>query len=292
MKKNLEFEVNTEDTLLLFLLSALSGESRNYVKGVLKRGQITVDGKPCTDYARKLTPGQRVCVLRAAQQKKADIGFPIIYEDDDLIVIDKPAGMLAVATDDERENTAYYIVNRYLKSKSKAGRVFIVHRLDRETSGVMLLAKSERIKYALQENWNDAVIRRGYIAVIEGKVTPPEGTVKSWLRETKTLLVYSSKNEGDGKLAVTNYKTVKTADKYSMLDISLETGRKNQIRVHMKDIGHPIAGDKKYGAVTDPFKRLGLCASVLSLTHPTSGEIIQLEAAIPGIFEKAFRQNP
>ena len=292
MKKDLEFEVNREDTLLPFLLSALSGESRNYVKGVLKRGQITVNGKPCTDYARRLVPGQRVCVLREAPRKKADIGFPVIFEDDDLIVIDKPAGMLAVATDDERENTAYYMVNSYLKSKNKAGRVFIVHRLDRETSGVMLFAKSEQVKYALQENWNDAVIRRGYIAVVEGKVTPPEATVKSWLRETKTLLVYSSKNEGDGKLAITNYKTVKATDKYTMLDISLETGRKNQIRVHMKDIGHPIAGDKKYGAVTATFKRLGLCASVLSLTHPTSGEAMSFEAKIPSVFEKVFRQNP
>ena len=288
MKKNLKFEVDKEDTLLVFLLEFFSGKSRNYVKGILRRGQITVDGKPCTDYARKLVPGQQVRVVREAPAAKIGPGFPIIYEDEDIIVIDKPAGMLAVATDDERENTAYRTVTSYVKAKNKSGRVFVVHRLDRETSGVMLLAKNERIKYALQDNWDDAVITRGYIAVVEGKVAEPAGTIKSWLRQTRTLLVYSSKNEGDGKLAITNYKTVKTADKYSMLDISLETGRKNQIRVHMKDMGHPVAGDKKYGAATDPFARLGLHASMLRIKHPASGAEMLFEAKMPRVFEKAF----
>ena len=264
------------------------GKSRNYVKGILKRGQITVDGKPCTDYARKLSPGQQVRVTQEAPSAKIELGFPILYEDEDVIVIDKPAGMLTVATDDERENTAYRMVTDYIKSKNKSGRVFIVHRLDRETSGVLLLAKSERVKYALQDNWDDAVLTRGYIAVVEGRPEPRDGTVKSWLRQTKTLLVYSSKNEGDGKLAITNYKTVKTADKYAMLDLSLETGRKNQIRVHMKDLGHPVAGDKKYGAATAPFGRLGLHAAALIVKHPTSGEVMQFEAKIPGVFEKVF----
>ena len=288
MKKDLKFEVDTEDTLLPFLLSRFGGKSRNYVKGILKRGQIMVDGQSCTDYARRLAPGQQVCVMREAPEVKTELGFSIIYEDDDLIAIDKPAGMLAVATDDERENTAYHMVTDYMKAKVRPGRIFIVHRLDRETSGVLLFAKSERIKHALQENWNDAVITRGYVAVVEGEPAAAERTIKSWLRQTRTLLVYSSKNEGDGKLAVTNYKTVKTANKYSLLDISLETGRKNQIRVHMKDIGHPVAGDKKYGAVADPLGRLGLHASVLIIKHPVSGEVMRFEAGAPGVFEKVF----
>ncbi len=288
MKKNQEFEVNTEGVLLPFLLSCLSGRSRNYVKGVLKRGQVTVDGEPCTNHASALSPGQKVCVLLNKAPANCGLGFPVLYEDDDLIVIDKPAGMLAVATDNEHENTAYHIVNGYMKARSRSGRIFIVHRLDRETSGVMLLAKSERVKYALQENWDDAAVLRGYIAIVEGRVQDPEGTLKSWLRQTKTLLVYSSQNDGDGKLAITHYKTVKAADSYTMLDISLETGRKNQIRVQMNDMGHPVAGDKKYGAATDPFGRLGLHAAVLTVRHPSSKEIMRFEAKTPRIFEKVF----
>ena len=288
MNKSMEMIVQGEDTLLAFLLSHLSHKSRNYVKGVLKRGQISVDGTPCTDYARRLIPGQHVSVMQAAQPVQSDLGFAILYEDDDLLVIDKPAGMLAVATDNERENTAYRLVTDYVRLKNKSGRVFIVHRLDRETSGVMLFAKSERVKLALQDNWDDAVITRGYIAVVEGKVAAPAGTMKSWLRQTRTLLSYSSKNPGDGKLAITHYKTVKGTDKYSLLEVSLETGRKNQIRVHMKDMGHPVAGDKKYGAATDPLKRLGLHAAVLTLKHPTSGAEMSFEAKTPRVFGRAF----
>lgn len=217
-----------------------------------------------------------------------DLGFPLLYEDDDLIVIDKPAGMLAIATDSEREHTAYHIVTQYVKAQTKSGRVFVVHRLDRETSGIMILAKNERIKQQLQENWNDAVLRRGYMAVVEGRVNAAEGTVKSWLKQTKTFLVYSSHKEGDGKLAITRYQTVRTSDRYSLLDISLDTGRKNQIRVHMGDLGHPVAGDKKYGATTNPLGRLGLHASVLRIKHPTSGEAMQFTSATPRAFLKMF----
>ena len=247
-----------------------------------------MDGKPCTNYAHTLFPGQSVCVLKTTASAKYDVGFPILYEDNDLIVIDKPAGMLAVATDNEREETAYHTVTRYVKSKTASARVFVVHRLDRETSGIMLLAKNERIKRALQDNWDEVAIRRGYIAVVEGKVAGADGRIQSWLRQTRTLLVYSSSRKDDGKLAITNYKTVRAAEAYSLLDISLETGRKNQIRVHMKDMGHPVAGDKKYGAATDPLGRLGLHASVLIVKHPFSGEILRLEARMPDVFEKAF----
>jgi len=168
--------------------------------------------------------------------------------------------------------------------------VFVVHRLDRETSGVLLFAKSEAVKFALQDEWDANVKRRGYVAVVEGAVEQETHTITSWLKQTKTLLVYSSAREGDGKLAITNYNLLTAADKYSLLDISLETGRKNQIRVHMKDIGHPVAGDKKYGAKTDPIKRLALHASALTLTHPTTGVELRLEARVPTAFARLFRE--
>ena len=288
MKKNPEFSVKTESELLNFLLESFPGKSRNYVKGILKRGQIAVDGKSCADYSRTLYPGQRVEVLLHTSPAREKMSLPVLYEDEDILVIDKPAGMLSISTDRERENTAYHIVNNYMKSRNKSGRIFIVHRLDRETSGVLLLAKSEKIKHILQENWNDNVIRRGYIAVVEGKVQPPRRKIVSWLKQTKTLLVYSSNKKDDGKIAVTNYETLQTADKYTLLDISLDTGRKNQIRVHMKDIGHSVAGDKKYGALTDPLRRLGLHASVLIVKHPVSGEEMRFESAMPGVFAKVL----
>ncbi|MCL2638710.1 MAG: RluA family pseudouridine synthase [Oscillospiraceae bacterium] len=214
--------------------------------------------------------------------------FNIIYEDSDIIVIDKPAGMLSVSTDRQSENTAYRFVNDYLRSKH--GRVWIVHRLDRDTSGVLLFAKSEKIKLKLQENWDSMAVQRGYTAVVEGKVKAPERRITSWLKQTKTLFVYSSQKENDGKLAITSYKRLQTSKSYSLLEIALETGRKNQIRVHMKDIGHPIAGDKKYGAATNPLRRTALHASVLVIKHPTTGEEMSFESAVPACFTKMFKE--
>ena len=288
MRENLKFSVHTESTLLPFLLACFSNKSRNYVKGILTRGQVIVDGNVCKDYSRLLYPGQWVEVLLKVPLPGDQASIPVIYEDDDIIVIDKPAGMLSISTDKEREKTAYHIVNEAMKSRSESGRIFIVHRLDRETSGVMLLARNERTKAALQEHWDELVMRRGYIAVVEGKVLTPEGKITSWLKQTKTLLMYSSQEKGDGKLAVTNYRTLQVTDQYSLLDVSLDTGRKNQIRVHMNDMGHPIAGDKKYGAHTDPFGRLGLHASELIIKHPFTGKQMNFTSTMPGVFRKVL----
>ena len=288
MKNNPEFSVKEDTTLLNFLLECFNNKSRNYVKGILKRGQVTIDKKVCTDYARALHPGQRVEVLLGKEAVQYDMKIPVIYEDDDIIAINKPAGMLAISTDKERINTAYHIVRDYIKSKTKSGRIFIVHRLDRDTSGVMMFAKNEQAKNTLQENWDDNAIERSYIAVVEGRVEAPEDRIVSWLKQTRTLFVYSGEKKGDGKMAITNYQMLKTTDKYSLLHVSLETGRKNQIRVHMKDIGHSIAGDKKYGALTDPFSRLGLHASVLVFKHPSTGEPVRLESDMPNAFSKVF----
>jgi len=288
LKNNLSFNVTTKSTLLPFLLTCFNNKSRSHVKGLLARGQILVDGESCKDYARPLLPGQQITVLHRAPVLSAKLDIPIIYEDDDMIVVDKPAGMLSISTDKERTKTAYHIVNDYMKSRSKSGRIFIVHRLDRETSGVMLLAKNERTKYALQERWDELTLRRGYTAVVEGKVSPSEGTITSWLKQTKTLLMYSSKEKGQGKLAITKYRTLQSTDRHSLLDISLETGRKNQIRVHMKDMEHPIVGDKKYGALTNPIGRICLHASVLAIKHPSTGEELRFESIMPSAFMKVM----
>lgn len=277
------FEVQEETDLLPFLLNCYRGKSRNYVKALLSRGQVTIDGNRVTQFDAKLKPGQRVEVLVSAPNR-IKLPFPVVYEDEHLIVIDKPAGMLSISTDKERERTAYHLLTEYVRGENQGSRIFVVHRLDRETSGLLLFAKNERLKLGLQENWSELVSHRGYLAVVEGRVDAPNGEIRSWLKQTKTLLVYSAAKDGDGKEAVTNYRTIQSGEEYSLLDISLETGRKNQIRVHMKDIGHPVAGDRKYGAKTDPMKRLGLHAHLLIFHHPHTGESIKLEAAMPHAF--------
>ena len=224
-------------------------------------------------------------------KKKNQPKITIIYEDNDIIVIDKPAGMLSVSTDKEAKHTAFRMINDYVKSKFKLNRIWIVHRLDRDTSGVMLFAKSEGVKLKLQENWDETATLRSYIAVVEGRVNAPERKITSWLKQTKTLLVYSSHRKGDGKIAVTNYKLLQTTNKYSLLEITLETGRKNQIRVHMKDIGHPVAGDKKYGAGSDPLRRMALHANKLTIKHPATGEELKFESPVPNCFKKVFKDS-
>lgn len=175
-----------------------------------------------------------------------------------------------------------------MRLSNPSNRIFAVHRLDRDTSGVLMVAKNEKIKLALQDNWSDLVSRRGYIAIVEGHLNEKSGRIQSWLKETKTLLMYSSDKAGDGQESITNYQVVKENAEYSLLDIHLETGRKNQIRVHMKDLGHNVVGDKKYGATTNPLRRLGLHAYQLEFKHPFSNEVMCFETQIPKSFTALF----
>lgn len=209
----------------------------------------------------------------------------IIYEDKYIIAVNKPSGILSVSTLKERVRTMFHEVLEYEKKKNKNNKVFIIHRLDKDTSGIMIFAKDIKTKNYFQNNWEQ--IERKYIAVVEGNIIKNKGEIKSYLKETKTLLTYSS-HDKNGKLAITKYKKIKENNLYSMLEINILTGRKNQIRVHMNDIGNPIIGDKKYGAKTDPIKRLGLCAYKLSFIHPVTGQKINLEISIPKEFEKIF----
>lgn len=279
------FEVQEETQLLPFLLACCHGKSRNNVKSLLSRGQIRVDGKRAKQYNTPLKPGQRVDIL-ASISNQIKLPFRIVYEDKHLIVIDKPAGMLSVSTGQESEITAIHLLTEYVRAEHTAGRVFVVHRLDRETSGLLLFAKNEKTKLILQDHWSELATHRGYLAVVEGRVDVNGGVIRTWLKQTTTLLVYSSAKAGDGKEAVTAYKTLRPGDAYSLLDVALETGRKNQIRVHMKDLGHPIAGDRKYGAKTDPIQRLALHAHLLVLQHPHTGEMMRFEAAMPSAFSR------
>lgn len=212
----------------------------------------------------------------------------IVYEDKSIIVVNKPAHLLTISTDNEKEKTLFHKVISYEKQKNKNNKIFIVHRLDRDTSGLIVFAKSEKVKKILQDNWDKMAKTRGYIAVVEGKAEKKKDTIKNWIKERSDFTSYTSDKPSDGKLAITKYELLNTSKSYSLLKIEILTGRKNQIRVHMKDMGNPIIGDKKYGARTNPLKRLGLHANILELEHPITHQILKFESKIPTQFLNMF----
>lgn len=280
--------VTEADTLLPFLLAKQPGKGRNKVKGLLTHRQILVNDAVVTRHDYPLVPGQRVTVRAVTADEKESLhGMRILFEDADLLVIDKPPGLLSIATDDEREFTAYHILTEYVQRFNPKNRIFVVHRLDKETSGIMMFAKKETVQQALQNDWKDTVLERSYVTVVEGFVKSAEGTLKSWLKESKTRTVYVTR-PGDGLLAITHYKVLQAERDFSLLEVNLETGRKNQIRVHMQNMGHSVIGDKRYGSKKDPLGRLGLHARVLSFKHPVTGEVLRYETAIPQSFRRLF----
>ncbi len=286
MRKNTVLKVDNDSELLPFLLANLKGQSRNNIKSLLTYRQILVDGKASSKHNFPLKTGMIVEVLWSKSRENKRDELEIIYEDEYIIAINKPAGLLSISNEKEKERTAYHMLTDYVKEKNKNSRIFVVHRLDRDTSGIFIVAKDEETKFALQDKWNELVSRREYTAVVEGSPENPRDTVKSRLRETRTHLMYSAET---GDLAITNYEVIKPGNQYSMLRVQIATGRKNQIRVHMHDIGHPIAGDKKYGAKTSPIARLALHASLLEFFYPPMDKMITLEAKIPHSFTKLVK---
>lgn len=286
-----EYHVNKNGILLDFLLEHVQGQSRNNIKNILKRHCVSVDGAPVTQFDFEIAKGDIVIVSRfpIKDQKKHSKKIPIIYEDDEIIVIDKPVGMLSIASDKEKANTAYRMVTDYLQAFDRHNRVFVVHRIDKETSGVLMFAKNEKLRDLLQDNWNDLVIKRGYYAICEGRMEELEGTIKSYLKMNKENLMYVSKTSKDAQFCITNYKVVSETDRYSLLDVDIKSGRKNQIRVQLGSIGHYIIGDDKYGEPSDPIHRLGLHAYNLTLKHPITGKVLKFESKIPPIFDSFMK---
>jgi len=287
-KPDIHLTVTEESVLMKFLLANVKGKNRDNFKTIISDGQVYVDGEVITWYNHPLQPGQEVKISSEKAKKTTYPGLQIIFEDEHLIVAEKGTGILSISTEKEKDQTAYSILSKHVKEQNPANKIFVVHRLDRETSGVMIFAKSEDIQGKLQENWNDTILERTYIAVVEGEIDRPKGTIVSYLRESKALIVYSSNKSTEGQKAITHYKVVKKNSKYSLLEVNLETGRKNQIRVHMQVIEHSVVGDKKYGSKSSPIGRLGLHAQVLAFTHPISKEAMKFETPIPKAFLKLF----
>lgn len=279
-------KVEREEGLLEFLLAELPQMSRKKVKNLLAYSQVIVEGKVVKQFNHPLQIGQIVEITKA-KKVEADYrfqGVKIIHEDDAIIVINKAAGVLSISGKNPNEPTAYRQLSDYVKSTNPNSRIFIVHRLDRDTSGVMVFAKTEEVKTKLQSNWQKSVKERTYTALVEGIISRDKGQLKSWLTESKTLKVYSSQHNNGGKLAITNYEKIQGNRQFTLLKVNLETGRKNQIRVHMQDLGHSIVGDKKYGATDNPLKRLGLHATSLVFEHPVTGKIMSFNIDAPADF--------
>ncbi len=282
MKNNYTINVSEDNLLYDFLRSKLSNESKNNIKSLLLRKNVYVNDKLQTKYNYELHKGD-IISIKTSQfiDEETNIKLKIIYEDKDIIVVDKPSGILTISTEKEKNLTIYHLVMNYLKSKNKNNKVFIIHRLDKDTSGILIFAKSEKIKNLFQNKWNDIIKERRYYAIVLNKLKDKQGVIKSYLKENKNHIVYSTNDKVNGKLAITEYKVIKEIEKYALLDINIKTGRKNQIRVHLSDLSSPIIGDKKYGCENKLIKRLALHAYKLKLIDPRNGKIIQFTSDLP-----------
>ena len=288
-KQNTVFKVDNSMELMKFLMEKMPENSRNSIKSMLTHKRVLVDDEVVSQYNYLLKAGQTVSIGKAKISKQDLKGVTILYEDKDIIVIEKEKGLLSVATAKEKDNTAYSILKKYLKEKDPKNMIFVVHRLDRDTSGVMLFAKTAKAQDILQTNWNDMVKERTYVAVVEGTMEKDSDTITSYLAENKAYITYSTDNKEEGKKAISTYKVLKKNKRYSMVEVNIETGRKNQIRVHMQELGHSVIGDKKYGATTNPIKRLGLHAHSIVFTHPITKEVFSFTSEIPNEFNSLFR---
>jgi RluA family pseudouridine synthase len=259
--------------------------NNNLTKQLIKKADPFSIFLPATQFARKMN---RRNMPKKRHQPK---GLEILYEDKDILVVDKPAGLLTVGTANNKTNTAYYKLTDYVRKgnwKSR-NRIFIVHRLDQSTSGVLVFAKTEEAKFRLQSQWKDT--EKKYVAVVYGQLAKKEDVISSYLAENKVFIVYSTPDTTKGKLARTAYKVLKESRQFSLLEINLLTGRKNQIRVHLADKGHPVVGDRKYGKHKEAFRRLALHSKSISFKHPTTGRQMTFETRMPNYFNELVEKN-
>ncbi|HNW99712.1 MAG TPA: RluA family pseudouridine synthase [Bacteroidales bacterium] len=286
-QKEIFFTVMEQSELMKFLIAKMPDKSRTTIKSYLSHRQVSVNGQIISQFNHLLNTEDKVKINFG---KVAEIvkykGLKIIFEDDDIIVIEKEPGLLSIATEKERQETAYFILLEHVRIADRNNRVYILHRLDKDASGIMIFAKSEKIQELIQRNWKQNIVERKYAVLVEGKMENDEGTHISWLKESSALIMYSYQFDNGGQKAITHYNVIKKNDNYSLLEVKIDTGRKNQIRVHMQDLKHSIVGDKKYGSTQNPIKRMGLHAMSLALKHPVTNENLKFESPIPQSFLK------
>ena len=284
----LKFNVSESIDLMDFLMKKLDGISRSKVKRMLANKVVSVDGERTTQFDFALQPGMVVEIGKpTAKERFHSPWLNIVYEDKYLLVIDKKEGLLTNSPTKEKD-TAQSILNQYFIYTNQRCRAHTIHRLDRDTSGLMLFAKSKDVALMFEEDWKNTVYDRRYVAVVSGCVEKKEGVVKSWLKDNKAFVTYSSPTDNGGKYAETYYQTLMSHKGYSLVELRLETGRKNQIRVHMADIGHPVVGDTKYGNGDNSLGRLCLHAYKLCFHHPIKKTDLEFETPFPKVFAKPF----
>lgn len=284
----LTFKVAQEALLIEFLMEKMHGISRNRAKALISNRVVLVNNAITTHPLTELKAGQVVQVDRSKRKMAFHSNeLDIVYEDPYLLIIDKHPGLLSMSNN-SRQQTVQSVLNRYLEKGGGRNTSHLVHRLDRDTSGLMVYAKDVQTQQSLVRGWQELVTDRRYIALVEGELENPRGVVKSWLTEDKRFVTHSSPVDNGGKFAVTHYNVLASSNGYSLVECELETGRKNQIRVHMADLGHPVVGDHKYGSDNDPIRRLGLHAYMLCFTHPVTGKHMRFETPVPVLFEKCL----
>lgn len=287
-QKYIELPVREPQELMEFMLKQMSGVSKNRVKDLLTGHAVTVDRKLVTQYNYMLKVGEMVRISRHKRSTELiSKHIKIVYEDKDIVVIEKQPGILSMASS-PNQFCVKSILDEYFHKRHFKCTAHVVHRLDRETSGLMIYAKSIETAQILENDWHNIVYDRRYVAVLCGSLNQEGGTIHSWLKDNKAFITYSSPTDNGGKEAITHYHLLEKTKDYSLVEMRLETGRKNQIRVHMKDIGFPVAGDTKYGNGRDPIGRLALHAYRLNFYHPRTGEPMTFETPFPISFKKLF----
>jgi 23S rRNA pseudouridine1911/1915/1917 synthase len=283
-----QFSVKQTISLAEHLRALYPASSGNSIKKLLEHDRVRVNGAIVRIGKMLLQPSDRVEIGEKVFVARLPEDLEILYEDEYLLVINKKANLLTIATKKEKEETVYAYLSAYVKAQKPANKIFVVHRLDKKASGVLVFARSEEIKEKLQAQFETHDIERVYIAIAEGRVKEESGTVQNYLAENRAYKVYVTDDEQVGKLAITNYRVKKRTAGYTWLEITTQTGRKHQIRVHLAGLGHPIIGDKEYGSKKNPLQRLGLHASRLGFVHPVTGKKMSFEVDAPPVFRKMF----
>ena len=286
------FRVESETTLLSFLLEHLQGQSRSKIKATLQGRGVQVDGKEVTQFDFPLLPGMKVKVSKTKRNREVlrSRYVKIVYEDAYIVVIEKQPGILSMPAGHKSLNVKAVLDDYFHRSKQTC-HAHVVHRLDRDTSGLMIYAKDMQTEQLLEHSWKEYVYDRRYVAVLSGVMTDQEGTVANWLKDNQAYVTFSSPVDNGGKYAVTHFYVLDRTDGYSLVEFKLDTGRKNRIRVHAADLGHPVCGDVKYGNGDDPCGRLALHAFLLCIEHPVTHERMEFETPIPGSFKNVFRRT-
>lgn len=282
------FTVTETQPLLQWLLSNLS-QSKSKIKSTLQGSGVKVNGSIVTQFDFLLQPGMRVSVSRSKQNATFKSRYvKLVYEDRYIVIVEKNIGILSMAAGHSSLNVKKVLDDYFQKSHQKC-RAHVVHRLDRDTSGLMVYAKDMETEQILEHNWHDIVYDRRYLAVLSGEVLEDGGTIRSYLKDNKAYITYSSPTDNGGKLAITHFHVLYRTTKHSLVEFKLETGRKNQIRVHAADMGHPVCGDIKYGNGDDPIHRLCLHAYMLCFYHPVTRECMEFSTPIPPRFRHLFK---